>query len=385
MAHAAEIVFWLVAGIIFYAYGGYALCMGVLAYMRPRPARAGSVLPSVSLIVPAYNEAAYIAAKLENSLTLDYPAERFELLVISSGSTDATADIARRYEPRGVRTIVQPVRAGKEAAMQVAAQHARGEILVFTDANAMLNPEAIRLMVRWFADPEVGCVSGEKRVGHGRGETAGAGEGAYWRYESMLKQLDSTVGSTMGAAGELCAIRAQLMTARETDNIIEDFVLSMRVVEAGYRIVHEPGASATEDASDRFEDVFERRARIAAGGFQSIWRLRSLLDPRRGLVWWQYVSHRVLRWGIVPLFLPLLVALNWSLISARPIYKAMLVVQLVFYGAAAAGWWLRRNPLGRYRVFSLPFFFSAANVAVLIGCARVMTGRQTVLWKRTRP
>jgi poly-beta-1,6-N-acetyl-D-glucosamine synthase len=367
-----EVVFWLAGGIVVYAYAGYAACVSLLARFRPRPARAGSTQPSVSLIVPAYNEAAWISAKLENSLAIDYPADRLEILVISSGSTDGTDAIAQTYAPRGVQTMVQPLRAGKEAAMQLAARHARGEILVFTDANAILNREAIKLMVRWFADPDVGCVSGEKRVASGRHESAGAGEGAYWRYESTLKRLDSAVGSTMGAAGELCAIRADLMTARETDNIIEDFVLSMRVVEAGYRIVHEPGA------------VAERRARIAAGGFQSIWRLKSLLNPSRGLVWWQYVSHRVLRWGVVPVLLPLLVAVNLSLLSARPIYKAILVAQVGFYGAAAAGWWLRRTRLGRHRALSLPFFFSAANAAALVGCARLVTGRQTVLWKRTR-
>lgn len=385
MLHAAEIMFWLAGAVIVYAYAGYALCVALLAQLRPRPARAGDTQPPVSLVIPAYNEAAYIAAKLENSLALDYPTDRLEILVISSGSGDGTDEIAQRYAPRGVRTIVQPARAGKEAAMQVAAQHARGEILVFTDANAMLNRDAIRLMVRWFADPDVGCVAGEKRVSGANGESASAGEGAYWRYESTLKRLDSAVGSTMGAAGELCAIRAGLMTARETDNIIEDFVLSMRVVEAGYRIVHEPGAVATEEASARFEDVFERRARIAAGGFQSIWRLRSLLDPRRGLVCWQYVSHRVLRWALVPFLLVLLVAVNWSLVSERPIYRVLLLAQLTFYGAAAAGWWLRRGSLGRVRILFLPFFFSAANAAVLVGCARLATGRQTVLWKRTRP
>lgn len=269
--------------------------------------------------------------------------------------------------------------------MQEAARYAQGEILVFTDANTFLNRDAIRLMVRWFADPEVGCVSGEKRVVPAGGESTGAGEGAYWHYESTLKRLDSSVGSTMGAAGELCAIRASLMSARERDNIIEDFVLSMRVVEAGYRIVHEPGAVALEEGSERFEDVFERRARIAAGGFQSIWRLKSLLDPRRGLVWWQYISHRVLRWSVVPFLLPLLVAVNWTLASAQPIYKVMLAAQFVFYGAAIAGWWLRRTPLGRHRLLSMPFFFSAANAAVLVGGVRLVTGRQTVLWKRTRP
>jgi len=382
---AAEIAFWLAGATVVYAYGGYPLCVGLLAGFRPRPPRSGEARPSVSLIVPAYNEAAWLSAKLENSLTLDYPGDRLEVLVVSSGSTDGTDDIARRYASRGVRTIVQAERAGKEAAMHLAARHARGEILVFTDANAMLNREALCLMVRWFADPEVGCVSGEKRIAGDRGESAGQGEGAYWRYESVLKRLDSTVGSTMGAPGELCAVRSALVTPRETDNIIEDFVLSMRVVEAGYRIVHEPGASATEEACERFEDVFERRARIAAGGFQSIWRLRSLLDPRHGLVCWQYISHRVLRWGVVPLLLPLLLVLNWTLTSARPIYSVMLAAQVAFVGAAIAGWCLRRTSLGRLRVLSMPFFFSAANAAVLVGGARLVTGRQSVLWKRTRP
>jgi poly-beta-1,6-N-acetyl-D-glucosamine synthase len=385
MTHAAELVFWVAGGLTVYAYAGYALLLALLAHLRPRSARAGSNQPSVSLIIPAYNEAACIAAKLENSLALDYPRALLEILVISSGSDDETEAIAQGYAPAGVRTIVQPLRAGKEAAMQEAARHARGEILVFTDANAMLNRDAMRQMVRWFADPEVGCVAGEKRVSAGPGESSGAGEGAYWRYESMLKRLDSTVGSTMGAAGELCAVRAELMTAREHNNIIEDFVLSMRVVEAGYRIVHEPGAVATEEATARFEDVFERRARIAAGGFQSIWRLRSLLHPRRGVVWWQYVSHRVLRWALVPFLLPLLLIVNWSLISARPVYRPMLLAQVIFYGAAVTGWWLRRSPLGRLRIVAFPFFFSAANAAVLVGCLRLVTGRQTVLWKRTRP
>ena len=385
MIYAAEFVFWLAGAVIVYAYAGYPLLVTILAHVRPRTARAGNHQPSVSLIVPAYNEAAYIAAKLENSLALDYPRDRLEIVVISSGSDDGTEAVAREYASAGVRTIVQPARAGKEAAMQEAARHARGEILVFTDANAMLNQHAIRLMVRWFADAEVGCVAGEKRVAAGSGESSGAGEGAYWQYESVLKRFDSTVGSAMGAAGELCAIRAELMVARERDNIIEDFVLSMRVVEAGYRIVHEPEAIATEEASARFEDVFERRARIAAGGFQSIWRLRSLLDPRRGIVWWQYVSHRVLRWALAPFLLPMLVIINWSLVAARPIYPAMLLAQVMFYGAAVTGWWLRCTALGRLRIVAFPFFFSAANAAVLIGCARFVTGRQSVLWKRTRP
>lgn len=380
-----HVAFWIGAGLVGYAYAGYALCVWVLARLRPRLAHTADITPMVSLIIPCYNEAAYIAAKLENSLASDYSPEHLEVLVITSGPDDGTEEIVARYGARGVWCITQAVRAGKEVAMQEAAREARGEILVFTDANAMLNPGAIRAMVRWFADPHVGCVSGEKRVRAALGEGSGGGEGAYWRYESSLKRLDSRVGSTMGAVGELIAIRANLMSFQETDNIIEDFVLSMRIVEAGYRVVYEPTAVATEDASVRMGDLFERRARIAAGGLQALWRLRSLLNPRRGLVWWQYVSHRVLRWALVPLLLPTLVITNLVLRRAHLLYRTTLAVQVAFYFAAVVGWRWQGARLGKLFLFYYPYFFCTVNVAPLAGFLRLVTGRQTVLWKRTRP
>src|SRR4051794_11377371 len=282
-----RVLFWMLVAIVGYAYAGYGLCAWLLARIRPRPAVPGSATPSVSLIIPCYLEERVIAAKIENSLQLEYPSANLEIIVIVAGATDATARIAQSYASSGVICIEEPARFGKEAAMQVAASGAHGDILVFTDANAMLNPSALRQMVRWFSDPTVGCVSGEKRVVGGE-----EGEGLYWKYESALKRWDSRIGSTMGAAGELIAIRASLMTYGQIDNIIEDFVLSMRVVEAGYRVIYEPSAVAWEEGLQRTEDVFERRARIAAGGFQAILRLRRLLDSRFGLVRWQYVSHR---------------------------------------------------------------------------------------------
>jgi poly-beta-1,6-N-acetyl-D-glucosamine synthase len=371
--------FWALVAVVGYAYVGYGLCAWIIARLRPRPAAPGSATPSVTLIIPCYLEERFIAAKIENSLQLEYPSDKLEIIVIVGGAEDATARIAQSYASRGITCIEEPVRSGKEAAMQVAARQAHGEILVFTDANAMLNPCALRQMMRWFSDPEVGCVSGEKRVVGGE-----EGEGIYWKYESALKRWDSRIGSTMGAAGELIAIRASLMTFGQTDNIIEDFALSMRVVEAGYRVIYEPGAIASEEGLRHTEEVFERRARIAAGGFQAIWRLRRLLDPRFGLVHWQYVSHRVLRWAVVPIILPILPVINFTLARDSRWYRLVLVGQLGLYGAAGLGWSLQRSRVGRLPFLAIPCFFCSANIAALAGLWRILSGRQTVLWRRVR-
>jgi cellulose synthase/poly-beta-1,6-N-acetylglucosamine synthase-like glycosyltransferase len=385
MLASLKVAFWASVAIVVYAYAGYGACVALLARLRPRPPRAGDITPIVSFIIPCHNEAGWIAEKLENTLALDYPSENLEILVVADGCDDGTETLVERFADRGVRCLVQPVRAGKEAAMQFAAREARGDVLLFTDANARLNMGALRAMTRWFADPDVGCVAGEKRVVTATSSGKQSGEGAYWRYESMLKRLDSQVGSTMGGTGELIAIRADLMSVREADNIIEDFVLSMRVVEAGYRVVYEPSAIAEEEEPAQIENQFERRARIAAGGFQAMMRLAPLLDPRRGTVWWQYVSHRVLRWALVPFLLPLVVIINGVLARGRPLYQATFAAQVAFYAAAAVGWWRRDDKVGKLPCFYFPFYFCAANAAAIVGCARLLSKRQTVLWKRTRP
>jgi cellulose synthase/poly-beta-1,6-N-acetylglucosamine synthase-like glycosyltransferase len=202
-------------------------------------------------------------------------------------------------------------------------------------------------MVRWFSDPEVGCVSGEKRVVGGE-----EGEGVYWKYESALKRWDSCIGSTMGAVGELIAIRASLMTYGQIDNIIEDFVLSMRVVVAGYRVVYEPGAVASEEGL--------------------------------GLVGWQYVSHRVLRWAVVPIILLILPVMNLVLARDSRWYRLVLAGQVGLYGAAGLGYKLQRSRVGRLPFLAIPCFFYSANFAALAGLWRILSGRQTVLWRRVR-
>jgi len=369
-----EFLFWLLTGVVLYTFFGYAGLIALLARCCPRPARCASIAPSVALLILAYNEEDVIAAKLENSLQLDYPRDLLKIIVVADGSDDATVAIAQRYAGQGVAVWHQPTRRGKVAAMNRAVPLLDSEIVVFTDANAMLNRGALRALVRHFADPQVAVVTGERRV-------TGGGEGLYWRYESYLRRCDDRFGSTMGAVGELFAIRRALYQPPSDDTIDEDFFLSMRLVAAGWRIAYEPEAVAVEEPNRFLADDWERRARISAGGFQAIARLPEMLDPRRGRVVWQYVSHRLLRW-VSPLFLPLILLLSLAL-ADRPFYRLVLGGQLAFYGAGVAGYWRARRGCRRGLLYVI-FHFCMASLADIVGFWRLITGRQPVTWAKAR-
>jgi biofilm PGA synthesis N-glycosyltransferase PgaC len=385
---ALELLFWVAAATCLYAYAGYGVVIALLAKLRPAPVRSDDAYrPTVSLIICAYNEEAVIADKLENSLALNYPADRLEIIVVSDGSTDRTPQLveqyAGRHRGRRIVSLHQPERRGKPAAANRAATVATGDIIVFSDANSMYNPDSIALMVRHFADPAVGCVAGEKRIREVAGERVSHQAGLYWRYESFLKKMDSAVWSVVGAAGEIMAVRRAVFTPPEPDSFIEDFILSMRIAGQGYRVIYEPAAISLEEAPAADADEFERKARIAAGGFQSIVRLRGLLHPRHGLLAFQYISHRVLRWAVVPLLLPLLVGLNLLLLPSRPVlYGLTLLGQALLYGAAALGMLLRDRPLGRVKFISVPTYLVVMNLAVLAGLYRYLGGKQQVTWKK---
>jgi len=369
-----EFFFWLLTGLVLYTFFGYAGLIALLARCCPRPARCAPITPSVALLILAYNEEDVIAAKLENSLQLDYPRDLLKIIVVADGSDDATVAIAQRYASQGVAVWHQPTRRGKVAAMNRAVPLLDSEIVVFTDANAMLNCGALRALVRHFADPQVAVVTGERRV-------TGGGEGLYWRYESYLRRCDDRFGSTMGAVGELFAIRRALYQPPPEDTIDEDFFLSMRLVAAGWRIAYEPEAVAVEEPNRFLADDWERRARISAGGFQAIARLPEMLDPRRGRVVWQYVSHRLLRW-VSPLFLPLILLLSLAL-ADRPFYRLVLGGQLAFYGAGVAGYWRARRGCRRGLLYVI-FHFCMASLADIVGFWRLITGRQPVTWAKAR-
>ncbi|MNX92155.1 Poly-beta-1,6-N-acetyl-D-glucosamine synthase [compost metagenome] len=360
---------------------GYGLIIWLIARLVRDPARLSTDLPSVSVVIAAYNEAPIIAARIHNALALDYPTDRLEVLIVTDGCTDGTEDVVLAVQDPRVRLLHRMERSGKVNALNAAIPQARGEIVVGSDANCFFEADCLRHLVRHFGDPRVALVAGEKRIHQGEG-TVSLGEGLYWRYESWLKRLDSKVSTALGATGEVFALRKDCFEPLPTDAIIEDFVLSMRQVMAGRRVAYEPAATASEDASASFADEFKRKVRIVAGGWQSVVRLWPLLTPRYGLVAFQYVSHRVLRWMVVPFALPLAFIAN-GVLAWHGQWRWLFALQLVFYGLALVGHFLQRKGI-RWKLCYVPFYFTFLNVAALAGAWRYVRGRQPVTWEKAR-
>ena len=339
-------LFWLCLAIVVYTYVGYGLILYLLVFIKRLAIKAKPLaditddcLPEVTLMVCAYNEEDIISEKMSNTHSLDYPADRLHLVLVTDGSTDNTNSILSTYPD--VKIVFSPERRGKSAALKHGIKEVSTEIVMMTDANTMLNPEAIREIVRLMQDPKVGCVSGEKKVmAKSDSDEAAQGEGLYWKYESTLKRLDSELYSAMGAAGELCVIRRQLMTDIPDDTLLDDFVISMEIVRMGYKIAYTSKAFAMEYGSADLHEESKRKRRIAAGGLQSSWRLRSLMNPlRHPVVAFQFVSHRVLRWTITPVCLFALIPLNTILVLSGEgiIYTIIWILQILFYASALAG------------------------------------------------
>ncbi|WP_375418922.1 glycosyltransferase family 2 protein [uncultured Hymenobacter sp.] len=379
-----QTLFWLAMAGVLYTYVGYALVVGVWARLARRGARPlpSTFEPTVTLVVPAYNEADILADKVRNCLALDYPAEQLQLLFITDGSTDDSGRVLAGFPQ--VQHLHQSARAGKSMAENRAIRHVTTPYVIFTDCNTMLNPQSVRLLVRHYANPAVGAVSGEKRV-LSDGSTSGAGEGLYWKYESFLKKCDSDIYSLMGAAGELVSFRTSLFKPLEADTILDDFVQSMRIVDAGYQVVYEPQAYAMEPPSFSLKEEMKRKVRICAGGWQAMSRLLPLLNPlRQPVVAFLYLSHRVLRWSLTPLLLLLLLPLNAALaLTDGGIYTGLLALQILFYGAAALGWWraAQGRPAGPLLV---PLYFTMMNVAVFQGAGRFLRNAQPAAWDKAQ-
>lgn len=396
-----EVVFWTLCFLVFYTYLGYGLVVMGLVLLRRLGGRRHRVsdnpdfLPPLTLVVPAYNEISCLEDKLLNSLSLDYPARQFHLLFVTEGSTDGTTELIRewqRTEPR-LEVIGGRQRWGKIEAINQAILRVRTPFVVFTDANTLLNRQALRKLVRHFEDPRVGAVSGEKRIQALDSEAAaGSGEGLYWKYESVLKRLDTQLHTVVGAAGELFAIRTGLYEPVERDLLLDDFMISLRIAAQGYRVVYEPDAYALERPSFSISEEKKRKVRIAAGGFQAMERLRPLLNPLRyGWLSFQYVSHRVMRWAVTPFCLPLLVLVSLGLVLLPndegglgwPVYACALAAQVLFYGAAALGHWYENRQL-RVKAFFVPYYFCFMNWCAFLGYRRYRQGQETGLWEKAK-
>lgn len=386
-------LFWLLAGLVAYTYVGYGLLVALLVRLRPRrqsvPPPADADLPAITMIVAAHNEERCIVQKLENCLELDYPHDRLTLIFVTDGSTDGTAALLTAYAvPQDIQFnhLHAPERRGKLAAMNRAVAQVQTPVIVFSDANTLVNREALRAIARHFGAPQVGAVAGEKRVRHaGNAGVEGVGEGIYWRYESLLKRLDAELYTVVGAAGELYAVRTSLYEESPADTIIEDFYLSLRIAGKGYRVAYAPEAYAVETHSASVAEEFKRKVRIAGGGIQAILRLPELLNPLvHGWLTFQYVSHRVLRWTLAPLALPLLLLLNgWLARRGGVRYRLLFAGQVIFYAMALLGQ-VTEQVGYRVKLFYIPYYFCVMNGAVYAGLWRLLRGQQSAVWERAR-
>ncbi len=382
-----ELIFWLLLVLVVYTYLGYALILGLVvkikALFKKKPASNEAYEPAVTLVIPAYNEEDFIAEKARNSLALDYPKEKLHILFITDGSTDRTVEILQDIP--GVAVSHSERRAGKSAAENRAMTLVKSPIVIFCDANTYLNEACVRYIVRHYTDPKVGAVSGEKRVMSQEADAASAaGEGMYWRYESTIKRWESGLYTVVGAAGELISFRSNLVQDLEEDTILDDFIQSTRICEQGYRVVYEPEAYAAETASDNVGEELKRKIRIAAGGWQAMSRLGSLLRFwKHPILSWQYLSHRVLRWSASALALPLLLLVNLYLALHSSFYTGLLIAQLLFYGMALLGWALENRRI-RLKVLFVPYYFSMMNYAVMAGFLRWRKGGQKAAWERAK-
>ena len=386
------IAFWISLFIIFYTYLGYGLIVYFILIIRRtfigshvKLLYKTEYLPTCTLVIAAYNEEGFILEKIQNTLSLTYPEGKLDILFITDGSTDRSPEILARYPQ--IKLMHQKERLGKVAAIHRAVEHVNTEIIIFTDANTLLNKDALINIARHYADKQVGAVAGEKRVHIEVQSDAGtAGEGFYWKYESQLKKWDSELYSVVGAAGELFSVRRELYKPVPEDTILDDFMISMLIAAGGYRIVYEPEAYAIENASENVTEELKRKIRIAAGGIQSILRLKGLLNIfNYGILSFQYISHRVLRWTITPFLLVLVLILNILIIaqSEEDFFLLLLVVQLIFYLLALLGFLFEKREL-QVKLFFIPYYFCIMNYAVLAGIKRYLGNTQSAIWEKAK-
>lgn len=388
-----EIIFWLCLFIVFYTYIGYGLMLCLLVALKrllkgkPKATVAtDDELPQMTLMICAYNEEDIIREKMENIRQLDYPREKLCVMWVTDGSSDHSNELLREYPE--VTLVYSQERRGKAAAIQHGLHENKAPFVVFTDANTMLNPSSIRIIAQLFMNPNVGCVSGEKRVAaRVAGEAAAEGEGLYWKYESTLKRWDSELYSAMGAAGELFAIRMSVYREAPSNALLDDFMMSMLILKDGHRIAYTSEAYAVEYGSANMAEESKRKRRIAAGGLQSSWWLRGLMNPlRHPVVAFQFVSHRVLRWTITPFCMVALLLSNILLAIYLPdtMYRIVLALQFLFYAAAVGGWIVVKKGLKNISLLNVPCYFLFMNINVFRGINYLRTHRHSGTWEKAK-
>ena len=382
-------IFWIFVFIVFYTYIGYGILIWLINIIKSAlSTNAVATLsenfePLVALVIPAYNEEDCVEDKIKNSLLLNYPEDKLRIYFVTDGSDDNTPRIVSKY-PQLI-LLHKEQREGKAAAMNRAMLVVQEPFVVFSDANTMLNGNAIKELVKFFSNPKVGAVAGEKKILQSSdSKAASAGEGFYWKYESFLKKQDADFYSVVGAAGELFSIRKDLYEPIASGVIIEDFVLSLGIAKKGFLVKYAPAAFAIETASASIKEEQKRKIRISAGGFQAMFILRDLLNIfRYGVLSFQYISHRVLRWSVTPVCFFMLLPLNAVLVLRQMgiIYVAFLAGQIIFYLFALAGWAFSNQGI-RLKLLYIPYYFLFMNISVFLGLKRILLEKRSFLWEK---
>jgi len=386
----AESIFWILLIIVVYAYLGYPFIIAIINILKNRLVKNNNpdtnYEPKVTLFIAAYNEIDFVETKIKNSLSLDYPKDKIEFIWVTDGSDDGTNLELQKYD--NIKVLHRNERKGKTGAINRGMPHVNTPIVIFSDANSLLNKGAIREIVKEFADKKVGCVAGEKRIfAADKDNAVNSGEGIYWKYESFIKRNESGLSSVVGAVGELFAIRTELFNTIEEDTILDDLIISLRIALKGYKIKYAPKAYATEKASANINEELKRKIRIAYGGFQAISRLLPLLNPIQfPLLSFQYISHKILRWAVVPFTIFLLFPLNFYLAykyNGQDIFSFLFYLQMLFYFSAFTGFIIRSKSL-KNKVLFAPYYIFIMNLAQISGCIRFIRKKQTVNWERAK-
>ena len=386
------ILFWTLSLIIVYSYIAYPLLVFILSIFSQlfrfsnKKNQDISFEPHVTLFVAAYNEIEFIERKVNNSFSLDYPKEKIHHVWITDGSNDGTPESLNKFDT--IKVYHNNERKGKIGAINRGINFVKTPIVIFSDANSMLNRKSIRHIVSEFQNSNVGCVAGEKRIlTKDKDNAVSSGEGIYWKYESFIKKYESKINSALGAVGELFAIRTNLYEEIEDDTILDDFIISLRIAQKGYKIKYAPNAFAIEEASINIHEELKRKTRIAYGGFQSLSRIKGLLNPfKNPLLTFQYLSHKVFRWTLVPFsilflfFTNLYIAFieNWN-----GFYAIIFYLQIVFYLFVLLGALLQSKKIN-FKLLFAPYYIFIMNLSEVIGLIRFIRKKQSVNWERAK-
>lgn len=382
-------LFWILLGTILYTYAGYTLLLLIISWFK-RPEKQNMLpeeeLPHVTIVIAAYNEKDILEEKIKNSNQLNYPSDKLTHLWVTDGSTDGSEELLRTHS--NLTVLHNNKRGGKMAAINRAMPQVKTPITVFCDANTMLHPDSIRWMAASLAEKNVGCVAGEKSIVNIKKDSAaGSGESSYWSYESYLKKLESKVGSTVGAAGELFALRTDLFEAPNADTVVDDFVITLRIAQNGYKIAYQPKAIASEKASFSIKEERKRKIRIAAGSFQVLFGMPELFNFfKHSMLSFQYLSHKVLRWLIVPIAIPILFLLNAAIVYTEPtnkLFQVLLALQLLFYLFVVIGILLNKKKI-QLKFLFMPYYLVMMNHAIVLGFIRFIKGSQNAAWEKAK-